>query len=108
MASVLDEILEQNPTEWADFVMHASLFFDLAKMRPDAAYSERLEKGIASILKKFEQIDIDNMFDPNRLGRRGVRWTSTELQHIEAIKELFKTRLEFLRGRPDRLVKALA
>lgn len=105
--TLMQNILAQNPLDWVDDQLWGSLFFDLSKMRPDAAYRERLEKEIAAILKKFEQIDIDNLLSPDRLGRRGVRWTSTELQHIEAIKEIFKTRLEHLRGRPDRLVRAL-
>jgi len=53
-----------------------------------------LLRRMEEVVRNVKNVNVDDLFDPERLGRRGVDWTSTELQHIEAIKTIFQARLD--------------
>lgn len=82
-------------------------FFDSASPPFETWDRAEVEAEVERLLELLEDIKFENFFDPDRLGRRGVRWTGTEKQHLEAAKTMAIARLEYLRTAPKSLTNPI-
>lgn len=113
-AGLLDEIADEasqyRPKDYYLDVLNNPLdgLWSNSRTAPmDEWNRQEVEAEVLNVLQLLEGLDFDELFDPDRIGRRGVTWTETELQHIAAIKTMARARLDYLRAEPESLTRPI-